>query len=71
MASSDLSLPEEDDLLQACRAALQSRTEFEALDASIAFTELVSNKMLIMYYQRSDTMTPFTRQALDHYIIAL
>lgn len=50
--ASEFSLPEEDDLLQACRAALRRRTEFEAIDASVAFSELVANKMMIMYYQR-------------------
>ena len=52
MPASDFCLPEEDTLLQACRAALRRRTEFEALHASVAFSELVSNKMLVMYYQR-------------------
>ena len=52
MPASDICLPEEDNLLQACRAALRQRTAFEALHASVAFSELVSNKMLVMYYQR-------------------
>ena len=51
-SSSDLCLPEEDALLQACRAMLLQRTPFEALDASVAFSELVSNNMLVIYYQR-------------------
>ena len=52
MSSSDFCLPEEDALLQACRAMLLQRTQFEALDASVAFSELVSNNMLVIYYQR-------------------
>lgn len=52
MSSSDFCLPEEDALLQACRAMLLQRTQFEALDSSVAFSELVSNYMLVIYYQR-------------------
>ena len=51
----DFCLPEEDALLQACRAMLWRRTKFEALDASVAFSELVSNNMLVIYYQRYST----------------
>ena len=54
-SSSDFCLPEEDTLLQACRAMLLQRTKFEALDASVAFSELVSNNMLVTYYQRYPT----------------
>ena len=53
--SSDFCLPEEDTLLQACRAMLWQRTKFEALDASVAFSELVSNNMLVIFYQRYST----------------
>ena len=52
MPASEFSLPEEDDLLRACRAALWRRTEADALDANAAFSELVSNGMLVIYYQR-------------------
>ena len=51
-SSSDFCLPEEDVLLQACRAKLLQRTQFEALDARVAFSELVRNNMLVIYYQR-------------------
>jgi len=52
MPASEFSLPEEDDLLRACRAALRRRTEADALDANAAFSELVGNGMLVIYYQR-------------------
>ena len=58
--ASGFSLPEEDTLLQACRAALQRRTEFEAIDASTAFSELAGNRMMVMYYQRSENPPPET-----------
>ena len=53
--SSDFCLPEEDALLRTCKAILRASTEYEALDASAAFSELVSNNMLVIYYQRCST----------------
>ena len=57
MPAAEFSLPDEDDLLRACRAALRRRTEADALDANAAFSELVSNGMLVIYYQRCRAVT--------------